>query len=50
MKVENNKQTPKTPAYYTVEYTDGTRGHEYFNGNFWEVEYNHPVKYWFKNK
>ena len=49
MKVENNKQTPKNQGFYKVEYSDGNTGEEYFNGNYWMVEYAHPVKYWYTN-
>ena len=31
---------------YNVIYSDGTEGAEYFDGNTWQIEYEHPVKYW----
>jgi hypothetical protein len=46
---ENNKRRPILPAFYSVIYSDNTKGIEFFNGNHWEVKYNHPVAFWFNN-
>jgi hypothetical protein len=45
---ENNKRRPAQAGTYEVEYSNGEKGFEYFNGAKWIVKYNHPVKYWSK--
>jgi hypothetical protein len=47
-KIENNKLKPQKVGTYGVEYSDGTKGFAYFNGNYWVVEYSHPVRYWYE--
>lgn len=49
-KIENNKQQPASAGFYTVIYTDGTQGSEFWDGNQWKVMYKHPVKFWLKKK
>ena len=44
--IENNQQRPNNTGIYAVIYSDNTTGKEHFNGNHWEVHYNHPVAYW----
>ncbi len=44
--VPNNDESPKNVGYYFVIYSDHVHGAEYFNGNYWEVKYEHPVEYW----
>ena len=44
----NNEKAPDICGHYKVIYTDGVEGIEFFNGNMWLIEYNHPVKLWWR--
>jgi len=42
----NNSASPKKAGHYFVIYSDKTDGAEYYDGQSWQVGYDHPVAYW----